>query len=93
MNSSSVEIYLTALFGVVGYVCMRLGFNLAPLLLGFVLGPMMEENLRRSMLMSGGDPSVFFTHPISLAFMIATAGILVVMVLPAVRKRRGDIAG
>jgi putative tricarboxylic transport membrane protein len=93
VNTSSVEIYLTALFGVVGYICMRLGFNLAPLLLGFVLGPMMEENLRRSMLMSGGDPSVFFTHPISLAFMIATAAILVVMVAPAVRKRRADIAG
>jgi len=93
VNNSSVEIYLTALFGVVGYICMRLGFNLAPLLLGFVLGPLMEENLRRSMLMSGGDPSVFFTHPISLAFMIATAAILVVMVAPAVRRRRGDIAG
>src|SRR5438477_1283974 len=93
VNNSSVEIYLTALFGVVGYICMRLGFSLAPLLLGFVLGPMMEENLRRSMLMSGGDPSVFITHPISLAFMIATVAILMVMVAPAARKRRGEIAG
>src|SRR5712675_985258 len=92
VNSSSFEIYMTALFGVVGFVCMRLGFNLAPLLLGFVLGPLMEENLRRSMLMSGGDPSVFFTHPISLAFMIATAAILAVMVVPAVRARRMEIA-
>jgi TctA family transporter len=93
VNNSSFEIYMTALFGVVGYVCMRLGFSLAPLLLGFVLGPMMEENLRRAMLMSGGDPSVFVTRPISLAFMIATALILIVMVAPAVRKRRGEIAG
>jgi TctA family transporter len=72
---------------------MRLGFPLAPMLLGYVLGPMMEENLRRSMLMSGGDPSVFFTHPISLAFMIATVLILIVMVVPAVRQRRGEITG
>jgi putative tricarboxylic transport membrane protein len=93
VNNSSFEIYLTALFGIVGYLCIRLGFSLAPLLLGFVLGPMMEENLRRSMLMAGGDATVFVTRPISLAFMIATALILIVMVAPAVRKRRGDIAG
>jgi TctA family transporter len=53
---------------------------------------MMEENLRRSMLMSGGDPSVFVTRPISLAFIVATALILVVMILPAVRQRRLEIA-
>src|SRR6266699_1840357 len=77
VNSSSFEIYLTALFGLVGFVCMRLGFPLAPMLLGYVLGPMMEENLRRSMLMAGGDPSVFLRRPISLAFMIATVLILI----------------
>jgi len=93
VNNSSFEIYLTAAFGIIGFVCMRLGFPLAPMLLGFVLGPMMEENLRRSMLMAGGDPSVFVTRPISLAFIIATAAILVVMVLPAVRQRRGEITG
>jgi putative tricarboxylic transport membrane protein len=93
VNNSSFEIYLTAAFGIVGFICMRLGFPLAPMLLGFVLGPMMEENLRRSMLMAGGDPSVFVTRPISLAFIIATAVILVVMVLPAVRERRGEITG
>jgi putative tricarboxylic transport membrane protein len=93
VNSSSFEIYLTALFGLVGFICMRLGFPLAPMLLGFVLGPMMEENLRRSMLMAGGDPSVFVRRPISLAFMIATVLILVVMVAPTVRKRREEITG
>ena len=70
---------------------MKLGFPLAPMLLGFVLGPMMEENLRRAMLMSGGDPSVFVTRPISLAFIVATVLILVVMVAPAVRRRREAI--
>ena len=54
--NNSFEIYLTALFGIFGFVCMKLGFSPAPMLLGYVLGPMMEENLRRSMLMSGGDP-------------------------------------
>jgi TctA family transporter len=93
VNNSSFEIYLTAAFGIIGFICMRLGFPLAPMLLGFVLGPMMEENLRRSMLMAGGDPTVFVRQPISLAFIIATVLILIVMVLPAVRKRRGEITG
>jgi TctA family transporter len=93
VNTSTVEIYLTAGFGVIGFVCMRLGFPLAPMLLGFVLGPMMEENLRRSMLTSGGDPTVFLRRPLSLAFILVTVLIFVVMVAPAVRRRRGDITG
>jgi TctA family transporter len=92
VNNSSFEIYLTAVFGIFGFVCMKLGFPPAPLLLGYVLGPMMEENLRRSMLMSGGDATVFVTRPISLAFISATMLILVIMVLPAVRQRRLKIA-
>jgi putative tricarboxylic transport membrane protein len=91
VNNSSFEIYLTALFGVLGFVWSKLGFPAAPLLLGFVLGPMMEENLRRAMLMAKGDPSVFVTRPISLTFIIITIGILIVMVAPAVRKRRAEI--
>jgi putative tricarboxylic transport membrane protein len=91
VNNSSFEIYLTALFGVFGFVCMKLGFPPAPMLLGYVLGPMMEENLRRSMLMSGGDPTVFVKRPISVAFIVATVAILIVMVLPAVRRRRQEI--
>ncbi len=91
VNSSSFEIYLTALFGIFGFICMRLGFPMAPMLLGYVLGPMMEENLRRSMLQSGGDPTVFVTRPLSLVFIIATVLILIVMVLPTVRQRRGEI--
>ena len=85
--------YLAAIFGVVGSVWVKLGFSPTPMLLGFVLGPMMEEHLRRAMLMSKGDPSVFVTRPISLGFIIATILILVVIVLPAVRSRRGEIAG
>jgi putative tricarboxylic transport membrane protein len=91
VNNSSFEIYLTALFGILGFVWLKLGFPLAPMLLGFVLGPMVEEHLRRAMLMSGGDPSVFIRRPISLAFLVATALIPIVMVAPAVRKRRQEI--
>jgi len=93
VNNSSFEIYLTALFGMIGFMWIKLGCSPAPMLLGFVLGPMMEEHLRRAMLMSKGDPSVFVTRPISLGFIIATVLILVVIVLPAVRSRRGEIAG
>jgi TctA family transporter len=93
VNNSSFDIYLTAIFGVVGFLWIKLGCSPAPMMLGFVLGPMMEEHLRRAMLMSGGDPTVFVTHPISLALLIATVGILILMVAPAVRSRRADITG
>src|SRR5215467_14085907 len=92
VNNSTFEIYLTALFGVLGFVWTKLGFPAPPLLLGFVLGPMMEEYLRRAMLMAKGDPTVFVTRPISLTFIIVTAIIVVVMVVPAMKKRRGEIA-
>jgi TctA family transporter len=93
VNNSSFEIYLTAVFGVIGFVWYKLGCSPAPMLLGFVLGPMMEEHLRRAMLMSKGDPSVLVTRPISLGFIIATVLILAVMIAPAVRRRHADIAG
>ena len=91
VNNSSFEIYLTAMFGIAGFLWLKLGFSPAPMLLGFVLGPMMEENLRRAMLMSKGDPSVFVTRPISLVFIIATVLILVVMIAPAVRQKRARL--
>ena len=91
LNNSPFELYLTALFGIIGFLWMKFACPPAPMLLGFVLGPMMEENLRRAMLMSRGDPMVFLTQPISLGFVIATVLIVVVMMAPALRKRRGDI--
>jgi len=90
-NNASFDVYLAALFGVMGVVWRMLGCSPVPMLLGFVLGPMMEENLRRALQVSQGDPSVFVTRPISLGFMLATALILVIMVLPAVRRQRGRI--
>ncbi len=91
VNNSSFEIYLMAIFGILGVLWRLLEFSPVPMMLGFVLGPMVEENLRRALQVSRGNPLVFVTRPISLGFIIATVLILIVMVLPAVRKRRGDI--
>jgi putative tricarboxylic transport membrane protein len=93
INNSSFDIYLTALFGILGFLWTKLGCSPVPIMLGFVLGPMVEEHLRRALVISRGEPLVFVTQPISLAFIIVTVLILVVMALPALRKRRGDIAG
>jgi TctA family transporter len=79
-------VYLCALVGVIGYVLAKLECEPAPLILGYVLGPLMEEYLRRAMLLARGDATVFFTRPLSLAFVIGTVLILAVMVAPAVRK-------
>jgi len=88
INNSSFEVYVAAIFGYFGYYGMKWGCEAAPLILGFVLGPLMEENLRRAMLISRGDPSVFFTRPMSLAFMIGAVLILAVMIAPALRGKR-----
>jgi putative tricarboxylic transport membrane protein len=92
-NNLSFDIYLAALFAVVGILWRLLGCSPIPMLLGFVLGPIMEENLRRALQVSDGDPTVFFTRPISLAFLVAAILILIVMVTPTVRKRRDNIIG
>ena len=91
VSNSSFDIYLMAIFGILGTVWMKLECSPVPMMLGFVLGPMLEQNLRRALVMSAGDPSVFITRPISLGFIIATVLILIVMVAPAVCKRRNKI--
>ena len=68
--------YVMAFFAIFGYVALKLDCEPAPLILGFVLGPMMEENLRRALLISRGDPMVFVQEPISLAFLLVAAGLL-----------------
>ena len=78
-------------FGIIGYVLVKLGCEPAPLLLGFVLGPLLEEHLRRAMILSRGDPSIFVTRPISAVLLALAAAALVVAVLPAVRKRRDEV--
>ena len=81
---------MMALFGVVGYALIKLDFEPAPLLLGFVLGPMLEENLRRAMLLSRGSLMVFITHPLSLGLLLVAAALLLVVVLPSVRSKREE---
>ena len=91
VNNNSFEVILTALFGVVGYVFIRLECEPAPLLLGFILGPLMEENLRRAMRISGGDPMIFLNRPISLGLLIAAALLLLVVALPFIRGKREEV--
>jgi TctA family transporter len=88
VSNNPIDLYLCAFVGVLGYVLLKLECEPAPLLLGYVLGPLMEEYLRRALLISRGDATIFFTRPISLAFMIATALLLVVLIVPALRAKR-----
>jgi TctA family transporter len=81
---------LTAAFALLGYIFLKLGCEGAPFILGFVLGPLMEENLRRSMVLSGGDPSVFVTRPISLGLLLATLGLVLVIAVPRLRRTREE---
>jgi len=82
-----------AIFGVLGYICVKLECEPAPMILGFILGPLMEENMRRAMLLSRGDPFVFVSpaKPISLGFIIASVILLVIVALPALRKKREEV--
>ena len=88
VSNNPVDVYLCAAVGVLGYVLAKCECEPAPLLLGYVLGPLLEEHLRRAMLLARGDPSPFFTRPISMVFMIGTGLVLMVMVAPVVRRRR-----
>jgi putative tricarboxylic transport membrane protein len=87
VSNNPVDVHLCALVGALGYVLVKLECEPAPLLLGYVLGPLLEEHLRRAMLLARGDPTVFFTRPISLAFMLGTLAILAVMIAPALRRK------
>ena len=89
-NNNTWDIWMVAIFGVVGYAFIKLGCEPAPLLLGFILGPMMEENLRRALLLSRGDWSVLVTRPISLGLLIAAALLIVIVLLPAVKSKREE---
>ena len=88
VNNNIFDVLTTVVFGLLGWIFVKLECEPAPLLLGFVLGPLMEENLRRAMLLSRGDPTVFLTRPISLAMLIVAAGLLLLIILPNFRKTR-----
>ncbi len=88
LNNNAFDVYMGALFAVVGYVFYKLGCEPAPLLLGFILGPMMEENLRRALLLSRGDWTTFMTRPLSAGLLVAALLMVVVVMLPTIRSKR-----
>ena len=85
------DIFAIAFFGVVGYFLVKFGAEPAPLLLGFVLGPLLEENMRRALTISRGDPTIFVERPISAILLAVAAAALVLAVLPAIRRRRDEV--
>ncbi len=88
LNNNVFDVWLTLVIGAVGYVMKLFRFEPAPLLLGFVLGPLMEEQLRRAMLLSRGDPMVFLERPISATLIAITVGILIFALYSTERNRR-----
>jgi TctA family transporter len=89
-NNNTFDVWMVAIFGAVGYLFIKLGCEPAPLLLGFILGPMMEENLRRAMLLSRGDWSVFVTRPLSAGLLAAAVLLVVIVALPSIKAKRQE---
>jgi TctA family transporter len=88
LNNSSIDVYLCAAVGILGYVFAKLKCPPAPLILGYVLGPMMEENIRRALLLSEGDLSIFVKSPISATLLVISTLLLISMILPAIRAKK-----
>ncbi len=92
VNHSSIDIWVMVGFGILGYAFMKLNCEPAPFILGFILGPMLEENFRRAMLLSRGDFAIFVTHPISAGFLIAGLALLALMIVPSIRRGKNKAA-
>ncbi|BBK32301.1 TctA family transporter [Stella humosa] len=90
LNNSSFDVLLMLVFGLLGYLLLKFGCEPAPLLLGFVLGPLMEENLRRALLVSRGDPWVFVERPVSAVLLAISAVLLAAVLFPALRRKREE---
>ena len=88
LNNNTFDVYMTAAFAFIGYLFFKLKVEGAPLLLGFILGPMMEENLRRALLLSRGDWSTFATRPLSAGLLLAALLMIVIVMLPSIKKKR-----
>src|SRR5437763_437429 len=91
INNSPTDVVIAAIFGIVGYWLVKHDFEPAPMLLGFVLGPLMEENLRRAMLIARGDATVVFTRPISGVLLSTAIILLIIAALPKIRRRRDEV--
>ncbi|MCY4747184.1 tripartite tricarboxylate transporter permease [Pelomonas sp. UHG3] len=90
LNNNNFDVFMTAGFALLGYIFYKLSCEPAPLLLGFILGPMMEENLRRALLLARGDWSTFFTRPLSAGLLIAATLMIVVVMLPSIKNKREE---
>ena len=90
LNNSEFDVWLMAIFGLFGYICAKLGAEPAPMLLGFIIGPMMEEYLRRALLLSRSDPMVFIERPISATMLGLAVAAIAVVLLPSLRKKREE---
>jgi putative tricarboxylic transport membrane protein len=90
INNTTFDVLVTVFFGALGYLFYKLRCEPAPLILGFILGPMMEENLRRAMLLSRGDPTTFVTSPLSLGLLLAALALLGIATLPAIKSKRQE---
>ena len=90
LNNNNFDVFAAAVFGVAGVVFYKLGCESAPLLLGFILGPMMEENLRRALLLSRGDWTTFMTRPLSAGLLVAALLMILVVSLPAIKSKRAE---
>ncbi|MGL4188006.1 MAG: tripartite tricarboxylate transporter permease [Sphaerotilus sulfidivorans] len=90
LNNNNFDVYMAVIFGFIGYLFYKLDCEPAPLLLGFILGPMMEENLRRALLLSRGDWTTFMSRPLSAGLLIAAALMIVVVMLPSIKNKREE---
>ena len=90
LNNNTFDVYMMAIFAVLGYSFYKLSCEGAPLLLGLILGPLMEENLRRALLLSRGDWSAFVTRPLSAGLLAAAVLLVVIVMLPSISKRREE---
>lgn len=90
LNNSDFDVWLMALFGLLGYLCAKLDLEAAPMLLGFIIGPMMEEYLRRALLLSRSDPMVFVERPISATMLLLAALAMAAVLTPSLRKKREE---
>jgi TctA family transporter len=88
INFNAFDVFAIAVFGLLGYVLIKLGCEPAPLLIGFVLGPLLEQHLRRALIISHGDLTVFVTRPVSLALLIIAGIAFLIAVVPAIRRQR-----
>jgi putative tricarboxylic transport membrane protein len=91
INNNPSDVLFTAFFGLMGYVLIKLGFEPAPLLLGFVLGKLMEEKLRQALILSRGSFSTFVERPVSAGLLVVAAVMLAVALLPSIQKGRDEV--